>query len=61
MGALPEKIPEIILTTEQIQTVKESILDKFIKLRKSVDIKPHLHSSHNWPGWLAVVYANYAT
>lgn len=41
--------------TEQMEAVKESILDKI------VDIRPHLHISYFRPGWLALMCVINAT
>lgn len=40
----PEKFPDVILTTEEIEAVNESILNKIIELSYSADIKPQFHT-----------------
>lgn len=61
IGILPTNFPEELLTTAQTTDVQEAILDKVVETGKKATTKPKFLSSHNRPGWLAVVCADNAT
>ncbi|KAG5884699.1 hypothetical protein JTB14_013711 [Gonioctena quinquepunctata] len=61
VGILPENYPEVLLTIEPMDSVEETMLEKIIKSGKKKATKPHFHSSHNRPGWVASMCADNTT
>ncbi|KAG5871079.1 hypothetical protein JTB14_008971 [Gonioctena quinquepunctata] len=61
VGILPKNYPEVLLTMEQMESMKGTILDKIIESGKKAATKPHYHSSHNRPGWVALMCADNTT
>ncbi|KAG5890443.1 hypothetical protein JTB14_025848 [Gonioctena quinquepunctata] len=55
---LPKNNTEVLLTMERVESVEETILDKIIESGKKAATKPHSNSSHNRPGWVALMCAN---
>ncbi|KAG5876066.1 hypothetical protein JTB14_004425 [Gonioctena quinquepunctata] len=58
---LPKYYPKVLLTTEQMESVRETILDKIIEIGKNAAVQPHFHSSHNGPGWVSLMCADDTT
>ncbi|KAG5894838.1 hypothetical protein JTB14_033681 [Gonioctena quinquepunctata] len=56
VGILPKNYPGVLLTMEHMESVKETILDKIIESGKKSVAKPHFHSSHKRPSWVALMW-----
>lgn len=56
-----EKFPEELLTTEQLKTVQESIMDQILEMGGASSTKPKFHSSTHREGWLAIICADKVT
>ena len=61
IGIVHSNYPEETLTTEQLMTVQESIMDQIMGLEARNTINPSFNSSHLRPGWLALVAKNAKT
>ncbi|XP_050513042.1 uncharacterized protein LOC126888705 [Diabrotica virgifera virgifera] len=61
VGIMPSEFPSQSLTTEQLEAVKELILDKILEHQREKSEKPNFLSAQNRPGWLALMCADKAT